>query len=252
MKTPRKFRCLAPAVALALLAVAALTLEGCAPKSISGARQQGSSQQQGGGGTGKPYTVRGKTYRPYTTAHGFTEVGVASWYGPGFHGKKTSNGEIYNQNAMTAAHKLLPFNTSIRVTNLDNGRSTVVRINDRGPFVDNRIIDLSRRAAQELDMIGPGTARVRLEATDSKKPILTADGDMLGRFYVQIGAFGVAANAQKQLSAIKKQGLNGRILRSATSALSYVQVGPFPSIDRAEDMLTRLRGAYPGLFVVAE
>ena len=235
-----------PVLLFALIAVAALLLAGCAPVSLSG------GQHRGGGGSGKPYTVRGKTYRPYTTDNGFTEVGVASWYGPGFHGKKTANGERYNQNAMTAAHKLLPFNTDIRVTNLDNGRSTVVRINDRGPFVANRVIDLSRRAAEQIDMIGSGTARVRLEAVNNKKPVLTPDGNMLGRFYVQIGAFGVPANARKLLQTIKKQGLNGRILRSPTSALQYVQVGPFPSIDRAETILTRLRGAYPGLFVVAE
>lgn len=235
-----------PALLIALVTVAALLLAGCAPISLSG------GQSRGGGGSGKPYTVRGKTYRPYTTANGFTEVGVASWYGPGFHGKKTANGERYNQNAMTAAHKLLPFNTDIRVTNLDNGRSTTVRINDRGPFVANRVIDLSRRAAEQIGMIGSGTARVRLEAVGNKKPVLTLDGDMLGRFYVQIGAFGVPANARKLLLTIKKQGLNGRILPSPTSSLQYVQVGPFPSIDRADAMLSQLRGAFPGLFVVAE
>lgn len=235
-----------PGFLLALAALAALLLAGCAPISLSG------GQQRGGGGSGKPYTVRGKTYRPYTTANGFTELGVASWYGPGFHGKQTANGERYNQNAMTAAHKLLPFNTDIRVTNLDNGRSTMVRINDRGPFVANRVIDLSRRAAEQIGMIASGTARVRLEAVGNKKPVLTPDGDMLGRFYVQIGAFGVPANARKLLRTIKQQGLNGRILRSAASSLHYVQVGPFPSIDRADAMLSRLRAAHPGLFVVAE
>lgn len=233
--------------ALVFLLCCALTLAGCAPFSPTGGKGS-----HGGGGSGKPYTVRGKTYRPYTTANGFTEVGVASWYGPGFHGKLTANGERYNQNAMTAAHKLLPFNTDIRVTNLDNGRSTVVRINDRGPFVANRVIDLSRRAAEQIGMIGAGTARVRLEAVGGKKPVLTPDGDMLGRFYVQIGAFGVPANARKLVLTIKKMGLPGRILRSRSSSLQYVQVGPFPSIDRAEDMLNRLQASYPGLFVVAE
>lgn len=234
-------------LALILLLIAGLALSGCSlpPKPSAG-------RSQGGGGSGKPYTVRGKTYRPYTTANGFTEVGVASWYGPGFHGKTTANGERYNQNAMTAAHKLLPFNTDIRVTNLDNGRSTVVRINDRGPFVANRVIDLSRRAAEQIGMIGPGTARVRLEAVGGKKPVLTPDGDMLGRFYVQIGAFGVPANARKLMQTMKKMGLGGRILRSSSSNLHYVQVGPFPSIDRAEEMLSRLQASYPGLFVVAE
>ena len=89
--------------------------------------------------------------------------GVASWYGPGFHGKRTANGEIYNMYSMTAAHKTLPFDTIVRVNNLDNGRSIVVRINDRGPFVNGRIIDLSRSAAEKLGMVGPGTANVKLE-----------------------------------------------------------------------------------------
>lgn len=116
---------------------------------------------------GKAYTVLGKTYVPYASAEGFEEIGIASWYGPGFHGKKTSNGEIFNTYGMTAAHKFLPFNTNIRVTNLENGKSCVVRVNDRGPFVDDRIIDLSQAAAQQLGMIKNGTAKVHLEYLDS-------------------------------------------------------------------------------------
>lgn len=90
------------------------------------------------------------------------EEGVASWYGPNFHGKHTANGEKYNMNGLTAAHRTLPFDTVVRVENSSNGESVVVRINDRGPFVDNRIIDLSRKAAEEIGMLGPGTAPVRL------------------------------------------------------------------------------------------
>ncbi len=116
----------------------------------------------------KPYTVRGQKYYPLQTADGFVEEGVASWYGPGFHGKLTANGETYNQNAMTAAHKLLPLGTTVRVTNLENNKSLVLRINDRGPFLHDRIIDLSKRAAQRLDMYEQGTARVRVEAIDGK------------------------------------------------------------------------------------
>ncbi len=111
---------------------------------------------------GKPYKVFGESYTPYTSAMGFEEIGVASWYGPGFHGKLTANGEKYNQNDITAAHKLLPFNTQIRVTNLENGRSIVVRINDRGPFSGERIIDLSKGAAAQIDMLHSGTAKVHL------------------------------------------------------------------------------------------
>lgn len=93
---------------------------------------------------------------------GEAETGIASWYGPGFHGRTTANGETYDMDAMTAAHKTLAFGTIVRVDNLENGRSVRVRINDRGPFVDGRIIDLSRRGARELDMLGSGIARVRV------------------------------------------------------------------------------------------
>ena len=113
--------------------------------------------------TMRPYTINGKTYYPTTVSVGDTASGIASWYGPDFHGKKTSNGETYNMNAMTAAHKTLPMNTMVRVTNLDNGAQTTVRINDRGPFVAGRIIDLSKAAATSIGMIGAGTARVKLE-----------------------------------------------------------------------------------------
>lgn len=113
--------------------------------------------------TMRPYTINGKTYYPTTVSVGDTASGTASWYGPDFHGKKTSNGETYNMNAMTAAHKTLPMNTMVRVTNLGNGAQTTVRINDRGPFVAGRIIDLSKAAATSIGMIGAGTARVKLE-----------------------------------------------------------------------------------------
>jgi rare lipoprotein A len=110
----------------------------------------------------EPYTVEGETYYPLENSEGFTQSGVASWYGPDFHGKDTANGETYNQNAATAAHKTLPFNTLVRVRNEDTGKSVVVRINDRGPFKKERIIDLSKKAATELGMVGTGTANVTL------------------------------------------------------------------------------------------
>lgn len=122
----------------------------------------GAAAQRGTYKVGNPYKIDGITYTPQET---FTlvETGVASWYGPGFHGKATANGERYDQSDRTAAHRTLQMPSVVRVTNLDNGQSTIVRINDRGPFARNRIIDLSRTAAQEIDMIGRGTARVRVE-----------------------------------------------------------------------------------------
>jgi rare lipoprotein A len=116
--------------------------------------------------TMKPYTVMGKRYCPTVVKVGDTFKGVASWYGNDFHGKQTSNGEYYNMHDYTAAHKTLPINTLVKVTNLRNNQSTTVRINDRGPFVDNRIIDLSYQAAVDIDMIKKGTAPVLLEVVE--------------------------------------------------------------------------------------
>ena len=111
---------------------------------------------------GKPYKIKGKWYHPKEEPN-YKEVGYASWYGPGFHGRKTANGEIFNQNAMTAAHTTLPMPTLVRVTNLKNGRKVIVRVNDRGPFAHNRIIDLSKRAAIELGFKEQGVTKVRVE-----------------------------------------------------------------------------------------
>jgi len=121
---------------------------------------------------------------------GYTEEGNASWYGVPFHGRHASNGEIYDMYKLTAAHRTLPFETMVRVTNLNNGKSTVVRITDRGPFVDNRIIDLSLAAAREVDSVGPGVVPVRVEVLGGVDP--TA-----GFFTVQVGAFRERANAER-------------------------------------------------------
>src|SRR5436190_1347715 len=121
---------------------------------------------------------------------GYTEEGNASWYGVPFHGRRASNGEIYDMYKLTAAHRTLPFETMVRVTNLNNGKSTVVRITDRGPFVDNRVIDLSFAAAREIDLVGPGVAPVRVEVLGNVDP--TA-----GFFTVQVGAFHDRGNAER-------------------------------------------------------
>lgn len=160
----------------------------------------------------KPYTVNGRTYRPMASCEGFVQEGLASWYGPDFHGKKTSNGEIYDMHAMTAAHKTLPLGTSVAVVNQQNGRQAVVRINDRGPFVGERIIDLSYEAASRLGVVGPGTAPVRIEAlgiagTDEQgnvtyRPVASYD---TGNYAVQIGAFTVDENARRLAMKYRQQ-----------------------------------------------
>ncbi|SFV55830.1 Rare lipoprotein A precursor [hydrothermal vent metagenome] len=151
--------------------------------------------------TMRPYVVHGKKYYPQVVSVGDTFHGNASWYGPNFHGKYTSNGERYNMWAMTAAHKTLPMNTIVRVTNRRNGKSAVVRINDRGPFVSTRIIDLSKAAASKINMIATGTAPVTLEVlgfegknsrtipTKQELKKLPQKMSLSGKYAIQIGSF---------------------------------------------------------------
>ena len=155
------------------------------------------------GGCGGSRARKGvKLPPPINPRLGWNEVGTASWYGHPYHGRKTANGETYNMNEMTAAHKRLPFDTWLTVRNLSNGKVTRVRINDRGPFVGKRIIDLSRAAAAEIQMIATGTARVRLtvirppaESRRARAPA-PASGRQEGRFDIQIGVFANQANAR--------------------------------------------------------
>lgn len=223
----------------------------------------------------KPYTIRGKTYYPYETADNFSQTGVASWYGPGFHGKKTANGERFNTNSLTAAHKELPFDTMVRVTNLANGRSTTVRINDRGPFSKDRIIDLSKKAAQEIGMIQTGTARVRIEAItpktsrrtlsrseDARRAMETLEkvnasmdrleqaGRALARIYIQVGAFSSPANSRHAAAMLKELGISGRVRTSGGRQI--VQAGPFRTRQEAREAMRSLSSRFSGLFMVEE
>lgn len=226
-----------------LLALCALLLAGC------GSRGGGSWRKGGVTGT-KPYTVRGKTYYPLKSAHGFVEVGEASWYGPGFHGKTTANGERYNQYAMTAAHKLLPLGTKVRVTHMNNGRSIIVRINDRGPFVGDRIIDLSRAAATQLNIIGPGTGRVRVQSLGGV-PQMRNDGDIAGSYYVQVGAFVNKDNADRLARDLGRAGHKSR-MHFGNNNMWNVQAGPWPDSFGAQKQLEIFSILYPGAFVVGD
>ncbi len=204
-------------------------------------------------GTYKPYTVRGKTYYPLTSAENFREEGLASWYGKDFHGRSTANGEIYNMHAMTAAHKILPMQTQVRVTNLENGKQVTLRINDRGPFVQGRVIDVSYKAAQHLDILGKGVARVRVESVGGV-PGYTPGGDLPGRFYVQIGAFTVRENAQALLQAVRSQFPGTRIQEAMVGRQRFwrVQVGTFDGLKAAENRQRQLQRQYPAGFVIAD
>jgi rare lipoprotein A len=143
----------------------ALALSGCAESTLVGHTAKSmfpEDQEQGGYKVGTPYQIEGTWYTPKED-YSYQEVGLASWYGKDFHGKRTANGEKYDMNAMTAAHRTLPMPSLVRVTNVDNGRSAILRVNDRGPFARSRVLDVSKRAADALGFIGQGTATVRVE-----------------------------------------------------------------------------------------
>src|SRR6185503_1110750 len=143
-----------------------------------------------------PSKVRLPQIPPQSQApsNGVSQTGIASWYGPGFHGKATASGEVYNQNELTAAHQTLPMGTRVMVTNLENGSATEVIINDRGPFAKGRIIDLSYSAAQLINMVGPGTALVRVDVLDSPLKIQTIRSAL--DYTLQLGSFSQLENAQ--------------------------------------------------------
>ena len=242
----RRFGSIFTYLLMALL-MAAFLASGCTLRSSSTADP--GTAKKGPRGT-KPYTIRGKTYYPLLSAHGFREEGIASWYGKDFHGKKTANGERYNMHGMTAAHKLLPFGTQVKVTNQNNGKSIVVRINDRGPFASNRVIDLTKTGAAKLDMIAQGTAPVVLETIGTVPGL--QDGVLKGHFYVQVGAFSTEQNARNLVAKLKHEGEGGRTFYAGDLGFWRVQAGPYDSLNTAEKAADRLRPLYPSSFPVAE
>jgi rare lipoprotein A len=192
------------------------------------------------------YDVLGHRYFVLPTADGYVERGVASWYGPTFHGVRTAMGEPYDMYAMTAAHKTLPIPCYVRVTNLRNGRSVVVRVNDRGPFVANRLIDLSYTAALKLDMIREGTTLVEVRAltpgVPSSSTLTRASETPPPELYVQAGAFADERNAQHLLERLRAAGVAGAFVlaRPEKSRLFRVRVGPVASVAEYDALVARL------------
>jgi peptidoglycan lytic transglycosylase len=185
----------------------------------------------------RPYKVFGTEYVPLADARGFKQRGVASWYGRRFHGQKTASGELYDMYAMTAAHPTLPIPSYARVTNLANGRSVVVRVNDRGPFHSSRVIDLSYAAAYKLGYIQAGSAQVELE---SVQPVV----EQAGGVYVQVGAFTSRENAESLQARVTRE--LGWLQESAQVLLSAnlwrLQFGPYRSREDARSIADRIAG----------
>ncbi len=231
--------------------------------------------EAGGSGSMKPYQINGKWYYPSEVALGTQESGLASWYGPDFHGRTTSNGETYNMNAKTAAHKTFPMNTIVKVTNKNNNLSTVVRVNDRGPFVEGRVIDLSQAAAEEIGIIKTGTAPVSIEvlgfngiiSTDSTAtlPQVVVDSQefpvgktqtsmSMGKFLVQIGAFRKKEGAdyyQKTHNNIQNYTAIIREFQLDGAPIYRVMLSGFKSEAEARDFIS-MQPDLKGAFVIAE
>lgn len=205
------------------------------------------------------YDVFGRRYYVSTSSAGYREKGVASWYGTKFHGRLTSSGEPYDMYALTAAHKTLPLPTRVRVTNLRNGRSVVVMVNDRGPFVSNRLIDMSYAAARELDMINDGTAWVTVEAlpydggssmppAEPSPQLIAASTESAATpdmplMYLQVGAFGEPANAEQLKRRLLSDGIaKVRIHHDAgiQPALYRVRLGPIADVAEYDQLVQRV------------
>jgi rare lipoprotein A len=212
--------------------------------------------------------VFGQRYYVMPTSNGYQERGVASWYGKKFHGKPTSSGEPYNMHAFTAAHKTLPLPTRVRVTNLRNGRSVFVLVNDRGPFVDNRIIDLSYAAASQLDIIRNGTELVEVTAMPFDRndapavmaaneprfslpsPIATAEAaapqpgeERTTTLFLQVGAFSDPVNAQRFKQRLEGQGVDNVMIhadQSGQNALYRVRLGPIGNVSEYDQLVKRV------------
>ena len=215
-------------------------------------------------GNGPVYEVFGETYRVMDSSSGYRERGVASWYGKKFHGRLTSNREPYDMYEMTAAHKTLPLPTYVKVRNLRNNKSIVVRVNDRGPFVHNRIIDLSYAAALKLDMVRDGTGLVEVTAitfdespgdrpvrvvepaeppapkpAPDAQPATQQDNDI----FVQVGAFGDRANAERRRSVLLAGGIGGAFIfadEAATPPIYRVRIGPISGVDDYDALVLKL------------
>ena len=265
---------------VALLLVVSAALGACGGKTLRDGPPDGGSRVPSRGddatprpeprskyGNGPVYEVLGKRYTVMPTSKGYQERGVASWYGTKFHGNLTSSREPYDMYSMTAAHKTLPLPTWVRVRNLSNNRSIVVRVNDRGPFVHNRIIDLSYAAAIELDMIRDGTSLVEVTAINfdegprertalrsepavrPAEPAAPADGPPAdapaasARLFAQVGAFSDRGNAQRRLDALVGAGIRDAFIHEEagpTMTLYRVRVGPIVDVPQYDLVVLEL------------
>lgn len=254
-----------------LISFACLAVTGCTSTTVDSPPPSGSSvpgqlppdavpKREPKSRYGNPpvYEVFGVRYEVMDTSYGYKERGVASWYGNKFHGKATSSQEPYDMHAMTAAHKSLPLPTYVRVRNLKNGKSVVVRVNDRGPFIDNRIIDLSYSAAIKIDMVREGTSLVEVTALSYDAPpetrasaepqrktttAPTGQGNDEYDVFVQVGAYGDVDNAKRRFALLRDGGVDGAFVHKDTSRsppLYRIRIGPVEGVSDYDNLVMKL------------
>ena len=196
------------------------------------------------------YVVRGKTYHVMKNANGFKQEGISSWYGTKFHGRKTSSGEPYNMYAMTAAHKTLPLPSYVEVTHKGNGRKVIVKVNDRGPFHEGRIIDLSYAAARKLGISATGTGPVKIRVIntsaldlDTSEVVLPEPSHRDGQIHVQVAAMGTEGAAEKMADDLREkdiQSVRVHVIENDGRKLFRVRIGPLPNADLAYKVINEL------------
>ena len=243
---------------LAVFGLLLFLFHGCATVKIPPDRSKSSPP------TFKPYKVMGNWYQPLHDAKDFVQVGKASWYGKKFHGRKTANGEIYDMYAISAAHKTLPIGTYVRVRNLHNNKEIVVRINDRGPFVRGRIIDLSYAAAKKIGIVGPGTSKVKIvalgvagksEPKRDKRRTYAPVNYYAGNFTFQVGAFCDRQNAERFRAKLAQKYRNAHITTyNGGDAIYYrVRLGKCSNLEQARKYEKNLNdNGFEDAFIVAE
>jgi rare lipoprotein A len=244
---------------LIICLLTALIFSGCAGQQK--ARQYDSAQKTPPKATQKPYTVNGKRYEPLASAHGFEQEGIASSYGRDFHGRKTSSGEPFDMHAMTAAHKTLPLGVYVKVRHRKTDREVIVRINDRGPFVRDRIIDLSEGAAVRLGMLQEGLAPVKVTALGYKSESISGntvfkqpDNYDIGNYTLQVGAFTVKENAYRYAADLRRKYGTADVQEATVTGTKYyrVRMGRYTSLKAAQTALEKYwKTGFAGSFTVA-
>lgn len=242
-----------PKIKVAFIASLFLCISGCA--SILSVLSPAPSEPSKPKSEAKSYTVKGRTYCPLLSANGYEERGIASWYGPSFHGRRTACGQTFDMYKASAAHKILPLHTRITVTNIENNKTISLVVNDRGPFVPERVLDLSYGAAKQLAMVDKGFARVVIKTSGKVKG--QRKNDLVGNFFIHIGAFEKRSDANGLILDMRSLRYKKSMIDVVETETNYetcwhVEYGPFKSMSAANKAHSLIKQDYPSAFVTVK